>query len=63
MSQACAHDGWGLLGYAGESGPCPPSAEMVSIPGGVECPVCKFHVVTVTGDNINTYLAKVQGGE
>ena len=61
MSQICEHSGWG--DYPSETGPQPPPAEMVSIPGGVECPVCKFHVVSFTGDDAMTYLGQVQGSE
>lgn len=42
---ACDHAGWGQ--YKGEEGPCPPPAEMREIDGGVECPVCKFHIRSV----------------
>ena len=52
MSKQCDHAGWGQ--YAGEEGPCPPPAEMVSIEGGQECPVCGYHVRTITGADAMT---------
>mgnify|MGYP001573812174 CR=1 FL=1 len=61
MSQTCDHSGWGEMGYEGETGPCPPPAEMVSISGGVECPICKYHVVSFSGDDAETYMAQVRG--
>ena len=60
MSAQCAHDGWG--DYPGETGPCPPPTDLVSIPGGVECPTCKFHMVALTGDEADTYMNQIQGG-
>ena len=48
----CAHEGWGQ--YVSETGPCPEPAEMLSIDGGIECPVCEFHIVTVTGADAMT---------
>lgn len=44
MSEVCRHEGWGTLGYSGETGPCPPPAQMREIDGGKECPVCEFHI-------------------
>ena len=61
MSQTCDHSGWG--DYPGEEGPQPPPCELVSIPGGVECPVCKYHMVSFTGADADTYMAQVQGSE
>lgn len=55
----CEHSGWG--DYEGETGPQPEPAEMIAIPGGVECPVCKFHVVSFSGDDAESYLIQVQG--
>lgn len=49
MSERCAHEGWGR--YSGEVGNCPAPADLVAIEGGVECPVCGFHVRTLTGAN------------
>lgn len=43
----CAHDGWGQ--YPGETGPCPPAAEMTEIDGGRECPTCGSRIRVFTG--------------
>ena len=48
----CAHEGWGE--YESEKGDCPPPAEMRSIDGGVEGPVCEFHVTIKTEDDAMT---------
>ncbi len=54
MSEVCRHDGWGT--YLGEEGPCPPPAELQSIEGGVECPVCGYHLRTITDSGALTRM-------
>lgn len=54
MTETCAHEGWGI--YAGEEGPCPPPAELVSIEGGVECPTCGHHIRTITNPEAITRI-------
>ena len=44
--EICQHAGWGM--YQGESGPCPPPAELRRNENGVECPVCGYHLFTFT---------------
>lgn len=53
----CSHDSWG--DYPGEDGPQPEPCEMVAIPGGVECPACKFHIVTFSGDDADAHMARI----
>ena len=50
----CAHEGWGQ--YSGEEGECPPPAEMRSIEGGHECPICFFRVQVLTGADAMTRI-------
>ena len=57
MTETCDHAGWGQ--YAGETGDCPPPAELVKIDGGVECPTCGYHLVTLTGANAMTRMFAV----
>ena len=40
--------------YDSEKGDCPPPAEMRSIEGGVECPVCDYHITVITQDEAMT---------
>ena len=45
--------------YESEKGDCPPPAELRAIDGGVECPVCEYHLVTITGDNAVAHVFAV----
>ena len=54
MSEMCDHAGWGR--YDGETGPCPPPAELRDIEGGIECPVCGYHLRTITSADAVTRI-------